>query len=53
MLVKIIGIVLYSLIGALDIWFSIDSFREGRYFWFGWFVMMAIWMASNIFWLGI
>lgn len=49
MLVKLIGILLFSLAGAFDIWQAIDSFQRGRYFLFGWLVMMAVWMIASIF----
>ena len=49
MLVKLIGILLYSLAGAFDIWQAIVSFQRGRYFLFGWLVMMVVWMIAGIF----
>ena len=49
MLVKLIGILLFSLAGAFDIWQAIHSFIDGKYFLFGWLVMMAVWMIASIF----
>jgi hypothetical protein len=41
--------VLYSFIGAMDIYFAIDNFKEQKYFWFGFWVMTAITQAAYIF----
>lgn len=49
MLVKLIGILLFSLAGAFDIWLAIHSFMDGKYFAFGWTVMMAVWMIASVF----
>lgn len=49
MIVKIIGILLFSLAGAFDIWAAVQIFINGKYFLFGFSVMIAICMAAGIF----
>ena len=41
--------VLYSFIGAADIYFAIDAFKEQKYFWFGFCVMCTITQVAYIF----
>lgn len=49
MLTKLIGLLLYALAGAFDISMAVRSFIDGKYFLFGWLVMMAVWMIAGIF----
>lgn len=49
MLTKLIGLLLYALAGAVDISMAVRSFIDGKYFLFGWLVMMAVWMIAGIF----
>jgi hypothetical protein len=39
----------YSLIGALDIWFAINRFKEQKYFTFGFWIMCAITQVAYLF----
>lgn len=44
----LIFVILCMLIGAWNISDAIDSFKEQKYGWFGWYVMLAIWMVALI-----
>jgi len=49
MFAKLIGLLLYALAGAFDISIAVRSFIDGKYFLFGWLVMMVVWMIAGIF----
>lgn len=47
--IYLIFVILYMLTGAWNISNAIDSFKEQKYGWFGWYVMLAIWMTASLF----
>lgn len=54
-LVYIICLVAMLAMGTLDIRQAVISFEEGRYGWFGWYIMNALWMSvllAKCIWIG-
>ena len=45
----LILVILYMLIGAWNISDAIDNFKKQKYGWFGWYIMLTLWMAALIF----
>lgn len=45
----VLCLILYMLIGAWNISDAIDSFKEQKYGWFGWYIMITLWMVALIF----
>ena len=37
------------LLGAWNISDAIDSFKKQKYDWFGWYIMLTLWMVALIF----
>ena len=45
----LILIILYMLLGAWNISDAIDSFKKQKYGWFGWYIMVTLWMVALTF----
>ena len=45
----LILVILYMLLGAWNISDAIDSFKKQKYGWFGWYIMLTLWMVALIF----
>lgn len=46
---KYLLILISAAIGAFDIRYAIVMFKQQKYGFFGWLIMMAIWMAAMLF----
>lgn len=45
----LIFVIAYMFIGACSISIAIDRFKRERYGWFGWHIMVALWMTAALF----
>ena len=54
--IYILCVILAIGMGTLNLARAADSYKEGRYGWFGWFIMNVIWMSAVLcraIWIGI
>ena len=45
----LICVIVYMFLGAFNIRDAIDDFKKQRYGWFGWNIMMTLWVTALIF----